>query len=172
MIELIINPTSMFSKKNTKDKLDSESREQYEYARERIAKKKNLMRHFIVFLVGSILLVILNGVLGVGEDFFIKDWFIWAILLWTFIFMIHLFNVFIMNKFMGKEWENKQLERLKAKQEVRVAELKKQALQEVTVRENKIAKEQEALKEMTSSTKKEISEVKKNDPNQLPPEQG
>jgi hypothetical protein len=69
---------------------------------------------------------------------------------------------------MDKEWENEQLEKLKAKQEVRVAELKKQALKEVVVKENKIAKEQEALKSMTDSTKTELPEVKKNNSNQLP----
>lgn len=68
---------------------------------------------------------------------------------------------------MGKEWENQQLERLKAKQEVRIAELKKQALQEVAVKENKIAKEQEALHQFSTPE----TEVKKNNPNKLPPEQ-
>lgn len=158
----------MFSKNKAKDTVDKEAREQYEYARERIAKKKNLMRHFVVFLVGSVLLIIINPILGYGNDFFIKDWFVWAILIWTFIFLIHLVNVFLINKFMGKEWEDRQLEKLKALQEKRVAELKKQALQEVTVRENKIAKEQDALKDMTASTKEELPEVKKNNPNQLP----
>jgi UDP-galactopyranose mutase len=71
-----------------------------------------------------------------------------------------------MNKFMGKEWENEQLEKLKRKQEVRIAELKKQAIQEVTVQEVKSAKEVEALKNDSTSP-----DVKKNDPNQLPPEQ-
>ena len=42
----------MFSKTNKKEKLDTEQREQYEYARKRIQQKKGLMRHFIVFLVG------------------------------------------------------------------------------------------------------------------------
>jgi hypothetical protein len=161
----------MFSKNKSKDPTEKEAREQYEYAQQRIAKKKNLMRHFVVFLVGSVLLIIINPILGYGDTFFIKDWFIWAILIWTFIFLIHLVNVFLINKFMGQEWEDRQLEKLKTLQEVRVAELKKQALQEVTVKENKIAKEQEALKDMTSSTKTELPDVKKNNPNQLPENQ-
>ncbi len=113
----------MFSKTKKTERIDSEQREQYEYARHRIKQKKNLMRHFIVFLVGSVLLIIINPLLGYGENFFIKDWFIWAILIWTFIFLIHLFNVFVMNKFMGKEWEDRQLEKLKARQAERMAEL-------------------------------------------------
>ncbi len=158
----------MFSKKKYSDPIEKEAREQYEYARERIAKKKNLMRHFVIFLVGSVILIIVNPILGYGKEFFIKDWFVWAILIWTFIFLTHLVNVFLINKFMGKEWENKQLEKLKALQEKRVAELKKQALKEVTVRENKIAKEQDALKNMTADTKTALPEVKTNNPNQIP----
>ena len=106
----------MFSKTKKSERIDAEQREQYEYARRRIKQKKNLMRHFILFLVGSVLLIIINPLLGYGNDFFIKDWFIWAILIWTFIFLIHLFNVFVMNKFMDKEWEDRQLEKLKARQ--------------------------------------------------------
>lgn len=116
----------MFSKTKKTERIDVEQREQYEYARNRIKQKKNLMRHFILFLVGSVLLIIINPLLGYGNDFFIKDWFIWAILIWTFIFLVHLFNVFVMNKFMDKEWEDRQLEKLKARQAERIAELQKQ----------------------------------------------
>ncbi len=84
------------------------------------------MRHFIVFLAGSMLLVIINPVLGIGDEFFIKNWFVWAILIWAFLFLIHLFNVIVMDKFMGNEWEDKQLEKLKARQTVRIAELQKE----------------------------------------------
>jgi len=115
----------MFSKAKKNERVDAEQREQYEYARSRIKQKKNLMRHFILFLVGSVLLIIINPVLGYGENFFIKDWFIWAILIWTFIFLVHLFNVFVMNQFMGKEWEDRQLEKLKARQAERMAEIQK-----------------------------------------------
>jgi len=158
----------MFSKKKNKERVDSEQREQYEYARKRIKQKKNLMRHFIVFLLGSVFLIIINPVLGYGNDFFIKDWFVWAILIWLFIFLIHLFNVFVMNRFMGKEWEDRQLEKLKAKQEARINELKKQAMKEVTVSEVKIAKETEALHRNNDQT---IDLKKKEDPNLLPPEE-
>lgn len=158
----------MFSKNKKTEKLDSESREQYEYARKRIAQKKGLMRHFIFFLAGAILFIILDAILNIGHELLLKGWFVWAIFIWAFFLIIHLFNVFITNKFMGKEWEDRQLEKLKAQQEVRVAELKKQALTEVVVKENKIAKEQEALKEMTRDDATPISEVKKNNPNELP----
>ena len=158
----------MFSKKKNTEKLDSESREQYDYARKRIAQKKGLMRHFVFFLAGSILFIILDAILNMGHEVLMPGWFVWAIIIWAFFLIIHIFNVFITNKFMGKEWEDRQLEKLKAQQEVRVVELKKQAMQEVTVRENKIAKEHEALKDMTRDAVIPISEVKKNNPNQLP----
>lgn len=115
----------MFSKTKKTERIDAEQREQYDYARHRVKQKKNLMRHFIVFLVGSVLLIIINPILHYGENFFIKDWFIWAILIWTFIFLIHVFNVFVMNKFMDKEWEDRQMEKLKARQAERMAELQK-----------------------------------------------
>ena len=123
----------MFSKNKNSERNDPEHREQYDYARKRVKQKKRLMRHFILFLAGSILLIIINPVLGIGKEFFIKNWFVWAILIWALLFLVHLLNVFIMNKFMGKEWEDRQMEKLKAQQETRIAELKKQAVKEVTV---------------------------------------
>ena len=155
----------MFSKANKKERIDPEQREQYQYARTRIKQKKQLMRHFILFLAGSVLLVIINPVLGIGKDFFIENWFVWAILLWAFLFLFHLLNVSIMNKFMGKEWEDRQMEKLKARQEQRISELKKQAAKETTV---STIKEDRVV--MTDSS--EENPIKKNDsPHQLPSEE-
>jgi len=151
----------MFSKTSKTEIIDPEQREQYDYARKRIRQKKRLMQHFILFLAGSVLLIIVNPVLGIGKDFFIENWFVWAILLWALLFMIHLLNVFIMSKFMGKEWENRQIEKLKAKQEERIAEIKKQVVKEVTVADR-------VSHEATAE-----AQVKKNeDPIQFPPEEG
>ncbi len=113
----------MFSNHKKSDRIDSAQREQYDYARQRMKQKKRLMQHFIVFLAGSILLVIMNGVLGIGKDFFIKNWFTWVILIWALLLLIHFLNVYILYKFMGKEWEDRQIEQLKAKQEKRIEEL-------------------------------------------------
>jgi type VI protein secretion system component VasK len=135
----------MFSKSKKSERIDPEQREQYEYARARIGQKKKLMRHFIVFIAGSIFLIIINPILGYGNDFIIKDWFVWAILIWAFIFLIHLFNVLVMNKFMDKEWEARQMESLKAKQEKRIAELDKQATSEAITEEVKKKRENDAL---------------------------
>lgn len=155
----------MFSKTKKNDRIDADQREQYEYARKRIKQKKGLMRHFIIFLVGAILLLIIDLVLKKGHEILLKDWSVWVVLLWVFLLLIHVFNVFIMNKFMGKEWENQQLEKLKKQQETRIAQLKKQAVQEATVTEVKASRETEAL-----NTPSQTPEVKKNNPNELPPE--
>lgn len=115
----------MFSKAKNPDRIDSEQREQYDYARRRVIQKKNLMRHFVTFLVGSILLIIINPVLGYGNETFFQDWFVWAILIWTFIFLVHLLNVFLINSFMGKEWEDRQVEKLKVRQLEKIKELQR-----------------------------------------------
>lgn len=119
-------PFIMFSKKKNTSKLDSDQRQMYENARARALQKKRLFQHFVIFLVGGVLLIILNVVIGYREDFkpLGYNWFVWAILLWTFFFLIHVINVWVTSSFMGKEWEQKQLEKLVAKQKERIAELK------------------------------------------------
>lgn len=126
----------MFSKNKDKG-LDPEQREQYQYARKRIKQKKRLMQHFILFLAGSLLIIIINPVLGIGKDFVVENWFVWAILIWAALFVIHVLNVFIMNTFMGREWEDRQLEKLKAQQEARIAEMEKEVRKEVIMQEVK-----------------------------------
>jgi hypothetical protein len=162
----------MFSKTSKTERIDPEQREQYDYARKRIRQKKWLMKHFILFLAGSVLLIIINPVLGIGKDFFIKNWFAWAILLWALLFMIHLLNVFIMSKFMGKDWENRQIEKLKVKQEERIAKIKRQVVKEVNVaalRSDEASADRRRPEPMASDE----TQVKKNeDPLQFPPEEG
>ncbi|TDI75581.1 MAG: 2TM domain-containing protein [Bacteroidetes bacterium] len=162
----------MFSKTSKTEIIDPEQREQYDYARKRINQKKWLMKHFILFLAGSVLLIIINPVLGIGKDFFIENWFAWAILLWALLFMIHLLNVFIMSKFMGKEWEDRQIEKLKAKQEERIAEIKKQVVKEVTVADH-VSHEASADRLRPEPMGSDEAQVKKNeDPLQFPAEEG
>lgn len=101
-----------------------EQHELYENARKRTKQKKRLYLHFVVFVVGSVFLFVMDRVLRVGEGY-VKDWFVWAILLWSFFWVLHFINVFITNRFMGKEWERKQTEKLVAKQEKRIGKIKK-----------------------------------------------
>jgi len=100
--------------------------ELYEYARKRQKQKKGLYTHFILFLIGSAFLIIINKVLNVGEPY---DWFVWAIVGWLFLLCIHFVNVFITHKFMGKEWEHRQIQKLVAKQEQQIKILAKKVKQ-------------------------------------------
>lgn len=125
----------MFSKSKNSERIEPDQREQYEYARRRILQKKNLMRHFIFFLAGSVLFIVLD-VLKVVEGILGTDWYIWAILIWAFFFLIHVLNVFILNSFMGKEWEDQQLQKLKVKQAEKMVELQKRVDTELPLPNN------------------------------------
>ena len=113
----------MFSKKKSGAEVDIEQHELLENAQRRIKQKKRLFAHFVIFLIGSVFLVLFNKILKYGEQY---DWFIWAITAWAFLFVIHAFNVFVTQTFMGKEWERKQREKLVAKQKERIAALQKE----------------------------------------------
>ncbi|NJW53509.1 2TM domain-containing protein [Salinimicrobium sp. CDJ15-91] len=117
----------MMSKNNTSSKIDPEQRELIERAQLRARQKRRLYQHFIVFLFGAVILILLNVIFEIGTDInpFGIDWFVWAIILWAIIFLIHVFNVFVTNKFFGRAWENEQVERLVAKQQRKIAELQK-----------------------------------------------
>lgn len=113
----------MFSKKKDSSTLDLEQHELLENAQRRIKQKKNLFSHFVIFLIGSVFLILINKILKYGADY---DWFIWGITAWAFLFLIHAFNVFVTSKFMGKDWERLQREKLVAKQKQRISELQKE----------------------------------------------
>ncbi|MFK5982689.1 MAG: 2TM domain-containing protein [Flavobacteriaceae bacterium] len=124
----------MFSKSKKESRIEAEQREQYEYAQERINQKKGLLSHLIYFVVGAIILAIINLALGIGKEFKFIDynWYVWAIVIWAFLLLTHVFNVLVKNRFMGKEWEHRQLEKLKSLQEKKLAELEKQVEKEIT----------------------------------------
>ena len=118
----------MFGKKKQEAQIDKEQLELITNAQNRIKQKKRLYIHFVVFLIGSIALIVMNTVLGIGKDFtlFGKEWFVFAILIWICFLVYHLFNVYVTHKFLGKEWETKQLNKLVSIQKSRIAELKNQ----------------------------------------------
>jgi len=113
----------MFSKNKKNSKVDPEQHELLEAAQARIRQKKKLYTHFVIFLIGSVFLILFNKILKYGAEY---DWFLWAILFWAFLFIIHAFNVFVTQKFMGRTWERSQREKLVAKQKERIAELQKE----------------------------------------------
>ncbi|WP_316928625.1 2TM domain-containing protein [Gillisia sp. JM1] len=154
-------PLIMFSKKKNTSKLDTDQRQLYENARARALQKKRLFQHFVIFLVGAVLLIVLNVVIGYQEDFMPLgyNWFVWAILAWSFFFFIHVINVWVTSSFMGKEWEQKQLEKLVARQKERIAEL-----QHKVDRDYPLSKELENPI-ITDSTEPRIIEPKTTDKN-------
>jgi len=111
-----------FGKKN-RPEIDLEQHELLENAQKRIKQKKRLFSHFVIFLIGSIFLVLINKVFKYGESY---DWFVWGILIWAFLFALHVFNVFVTHKFMGQDWERKQRERLVELQKKRISEIQKE----------------------------------------------
>ena len=95
----------------------NEQHEIYEKARKRVKQKKRLYYHFLLFLVGSIFLIVLNIIFKVGERF--GEWFKYAIAIWLFIWIIHFVNVYITNRFFGKDWERIETEKLIAKHSIK-----------------------------------------------------
>lgn len=145
----------MFGKKKTTPVIDQEQLALIKAAEKRIKEKKRLYIHFVLFLIGAVLLILANTVLGIGKDLKIAglDWFVIGIVLWLFLFIYHFITVFITHKFMGKDWEDQQREALVAKQQERIEQLKQEYLQE----EKEIAKSQaynQALESKTTSEKK------------------
>ncbi|MEH6535303.1 MAG: dihydrofolate reductase [Psychroserpens sp.] len=145
----------MFGKKKPTPQIDAAQLAQIKYAEKRIKQKKRVYIHFVVFLIGSVFLILANTVLGIGKDFTIAglDWFVIAIVLWLALFIYHFVSVFITHRFMGKDWEDEQRETLVAKQQQRIEKLKQQFLKE----ETEIAKSQaynETLESSTSIQKK------------------
>ncbi|WP_027137713.1 dihydrofolate reductase [Gaetbulibacter saemankumensis] len=134
----------MFNKKKSTPQIDKEQLELLENAQKRIKQKKRLYAHFIIFLIGSVILIIANTVLGIGKEFtpFGKEWFLFAILIWFFILLYHTFNVFITNKFMGKEWEKKQLDKLMVLQQQRIKKMREDLRkEEIDIVKNKPTKQ-------------------------------
>ncbi|GMN10696.1 hypothetical protein MTsPCn9_23290 [Croceitalea sp. MTPC9] len=113
----------MFSKNKQKGDVDIEQHELLENAQKRIKQKKRLFSHFVIFLIGSVFIVLINKIFKQWESY---DWYILAISVWAFLFVIHAFNVFVTHKFMGTTWERKQREKLVAKQKAKIAELQKE----------------------------------------------
>ncbi len=130
----------MFGSKKQVSTIDKEQLELIENAQKRIKQKKRLYIHFVIFVIGSVFLIVANTVLGIGETFAPAgiDWFVYAIFAWLFFFVYHFISVFITHKFMGKDWEKQQLEKLVHQQEARITKLKEGLAKE----EQKIAKAQ------------------------------
>ncbi len=99
-----------------------ESIEQYEYAKQRVKQKKMLFFHFVVFVLGSLLMFCVNTF--VQDPAVSSVWWPYAIGIWSFFVFLHAVNVLIVNRFMGKKWQDRQIEILIDKQQTRIKELR------------------------------------------------
>lgn len=131
----------MFSTKKSNLQIDKDQLELLQNAQKRIRQKKRLYMHFVLFLIGSVFFILLNLVLGFGENvkLFDTNWFVYAILTWLFLLLYHTFNVYITHKFMGGNWEQTQLQKLVSKQKQRIEELKESlpTIEETILNESK-----------------------------------
>ena len=97
--------------------MEKELHEQYEYARRRIKQKKRLYYHFVLFVLGSLLLFVAHNFL---DSTVVTDWYLWIITIWLFIFILHFIKIFITDRFMNKDWEREQIDRLVTLQKKKV----------------------------------------------------
>lgn len=122
----------MLSKNKSTSKIDPHQRELIEKAQRRARQKRKLYQHFILFLIGAAVFIVLDVIFEIGHTItpFGIDWFVWAIALWAILLLAHIFNVFITHKFLGKDWEDQQIDRLVARQEKRIRELEQKVERE------------------------------------------
>lgn len=123
----------MISRKDPKQlqELDIDQHELIETAQSRIRQKKRLYYHFILFLLGSVSMIVANKFLNYGVQY---NWFVWGICIWTFLFLLHLINVFVTNRFLGKKWERQQREKLVTLQKNKIAKLQEQMEKEAALK--------------------------------------
>ncbi|WP_066223849.1 dihydrofolate reductase [Formosa haliotis] len=117
----------MFGNKKNKPQIDKEQLELIKHAQKRIQQKKGLYTHFILFLIGSVAIIVANLGLHIGESFrpLNVDWFVPVVGFWFLILLYHAFNVFVIHRFMGSSWQQEQLDKLVAKQREGIAKLEK-----------------------------------------------
>ncbi|MFB9053374.1 dihydrofolate reductase [Formosa undariae] len=114
------------TKKKEIPQIDKEQLELIKHAQKRIKQKKGLYTHFILFLIGSVAVIVANLGLHMGETFrpLGTDWFVLVIAAWSVFLVYHAFNVFVIHRFMGSSWQQEQLDLLVAKQKEGIEKLK------------------------------------------------
>ncbi len=152
----------MFSKRKESLQIDPQQRDLYEHARKRIIQKKRLFQHFVIFVVGSIFMIILNLVFGFGKEiiFFGAYWSVIALICWAFLFVLHFCNVWLFSTFMGQEWTDQEMERLIAKQKEEIALIQKD-IDLMYPKQELIRKKEQFIKGKASEI---VEEVKKTNP--------
>lgn len=124
--------------------MEKEQIEVYEKARKRVKQKKRLYYHFIIFLIGSVFLIVLNTIFNVGSEY--GEWFKYAVAAWLLIWIFHFVNVFITKKFFGKEWERVATEKLIKKHKLKTEKLEKKLIKAGVISKEITSKPKEPLK--------------------------
>ncbi len=106
--------------------IDKDAIELLENAQSRIRQKKNVYRHFVIFLFISCFTLFIDFVLEIGPDLVLFDysWSIWILIIWTFILLYHLFDVFISKKIISNKWISNQKSQLIKVQQEKIKSLK------------------------------------------------
>jgi p-aminobenzoyl-glutamate transporter AbgT len=107
--------------------MEKDLHEKYEYARKRIKQKKRLYFHFILFLIGSLFLMLIDKIYDVN---LFNNWYVWAATLWFFLFILHFIKVYITDRFMNKTWEREQIDRLVSLQEKKIKQLEQKVIKD------------------------------------------
>ena len=143
----------MFGKKKNIPEIDKDQLELIQIAQKRINQKKRLFIHFVIFLIGSVLFILANTVLGIAQEYkpFGTEWFVFAILVWLAIIIYRMMNVYIVHPFMGNPWEKKQLDKLVAQQQLRIEKMKQSF-----IKEEKLIAQTEAYNEVKDQNKSEV----------------
>tara|TARA_B100000963_G_scaffold354855_1_gene372090 strand:- start:3399 stop:4283 length:885 start_codon:yes stop_codon:yes gene_type:complete len=107
--------------------IDKDAIELLENAQIRIRQKKNVYRHFVIFLFISGFTLFMDFALEIGPDLVLFDysWSIWILIIWTFILLYHLFDVFISKKIISNKWISDQKNQLMKVQQEKIKSLKK-----------------------------------------------
>ena len=106
--------------------IDKDAIELLENAQSRIRQKKNVYRHFVIFLFISGFTLFIDFVLEIGPDLVLFDysWSIWILIIWIFILLYHLFDVFISKKIISNKWISNQKSQLIKVQQEKIKSLK------------------------------------------------
>lgn len=106
--------------------IDKDAIELLENAQSRIRQKKNVYRHFVIFLFISAFTLFIDFILEIGPDLVLFDysWSIWILIIWTFILLYHLFDVFISKKIISNKWISNQKSQLIKVQQEKIKSLK------------------------------------------------
>ena len=89
----------------------------YQEALKRVKKIKGFYRHFVVYFVINIMIIIVNiQNLEVGETYFKTENFFTAFF-WGIGLILHALSTFLPTWFLGNNWEEKKIQELMSKEE-------------------------------------------------------